>query len=166
MRVLVRVFNHHGYPILSVIILATLAIVLASNGIAALDLIILVALIAVALGVWRLLVSSQTEGMDSVQLVRQAIQNGQRPTILQFYSAYCAGCIAMKPVVDQLEAEAGDRIQVIRLNIDSEPGKTLMQEHGVMFTPTFVYFDARGNKVRESIGVLDRYRILYDLENT
>jgi thioredoxin-related protein len=70
----------------------------------------------------------------------------------------------VKPIVDQLEAEAGERLQLIRLDIDQEPGKSLLEDYGVLFTPTFLYFDKNGKKISESTLILDRPRILYDLE--
>mgnify|MGYP001439456191 CR=1 FL=1 len=164
MRILVRVFNHRAYPVFSVVLVGVLTYLLAVNGFSLVDALTVAAAVVILFIIWRLLVSTETGELDSVRAVREELSNGRRPTIIEFFSSYCVGCMAMKPVVDRLEAEAGDRLQIIRLNIDTEPGKTLMSEFGVVFTPTFVYFDASGNKLRESIGVLDRARVLYDLE--
>ncbi len=164
MRVLVRIFNHRAYPVFSLTALAITAVLFARDGLTVIEGAVLAALIALAYGVWRLLVTSQTQEADSIRAVRQALANGERPTIIEFFSSYCVGCMAMKPIVDRLESEAGERLQIIRLNIDQEPGRTLMDEYGVVFTPTFVYFDKDGHKLRESIGVLDRARVLFDLD--
>ncbi|GAB4469823.1 MAG: hypothetical protein Kow00124_05360 [Anaerolineae bacterium] len=164
MRVLVRIFNHRAYPVFSLTALAITAVLLARDGLTVIEGAVLAALIILAYGVWRLLVTTQTHEADSIRAVRQTLANGERPTIIEFFSSYCVGCMAMKPIVDRLESEAGERLQIIRLNIDQEPGRTLMDEYGVVFTPTFVYFDKDGNKLRESIGVLDRARVLFDLD--
>lgn len=166
MNPLVRIFNHRAYPVFAALLLIVAAILFTidSNGFVALDTLWL-ALIAGALFLlWRLLVSNQTPEMDSVQQIRAQLTNGATPTIIEFFSSYCVGCMAMKPVLDRLEQEAGERLQIIRLNIDEEPGRTLMSEYDIVFTPTFVYFDKQGNKLRDSIGILDQARVLYDLD--
>lgn len=162
---LVDVVNHRFVITLSITLLVASAIVLFQDGVQALDVLILVGMGAVFFVIWRILVTRSTEGISTVGAFQDAIRNGQRPTLVQFYSPYCAGCLAMKPIVDQLEAEAGTRLQVIKLNIDTQPGRALVDTYKVLFTPTFVYFDRYGNKVRDSVLVLDRARILYELEH-
>lgn len=164
MRVLVAILNHKAYPVFSALALGGLIFTLARNGITAIDILIVVLFLLAVSGIWRWLVTPQTSEMTSAEKVLQQIQASNRPTIIEFYSRYCMGCMAMKPVVDRLESEAGDRLQIVRLNIDVDPGKTLMSEYGVVFTPTFIHFDAQGRKTHESIGILDRARILYEIE--
>jgi thiol-disulfide isomerase/thioredoxin len=160
---LVAIFNHRFYPVMVGTLFVVLAYLLARSGVTTLDYAILVAYGLLAYVVWRVLQTRQT-GPNSARLVRTMLRDGTQPTLIQFYSSYCVGCMAIKPVVDQLEAEAGTRLRILRLSIDSEPGKTLKSEFDVVFTPTFYYFDKQGNKVRDSIFVLDKAKILYDLE--
>jgi thioredoxin 1 len=161
---LIDVVNHRFVITLSITLLVAATILVSQDGVQAADVLVLVAVGAVGFGIWRVLVSRNTEGIVSVQAFQEAISSGGRATLVEFYSPYCAGCLAMKPVVDQLETEAGSRLQVIRLNIDTEPGRSLVDRFDVLFTPTFIYFDRQGNKVRDSVLVLDRARILYELE--
>lgn len=165
MKLLVKIVNHKSYLLLSVLLVGGVSYLLVRNGFQMTDLVLLVTLMAVDFGVWQLLHTRQLAELDSVQVYDSLLQADARPTVVEFFSTTCAGCIALKPVVDRLEAEVGDRLQVIRLNIEEEPGRTLVREYGVLFTPTFIYFDAAGKKVRESVGFLDRARILYDLED-
>lgn len=164
MKTLVRIFNHRSYPVYSVLFLGGLIYFLARNGVDGLDLIILSALMIVLFAVRQMFNSTQSVELSSRELLEQSIRGAGRPTIVEFFSSYCVGCMAVKPAVDRLERDAGDRIQIIRLNIDREPGKDLLDEYGVVFTPTFVYFDASGNRLRETVGVLDYARVLYELE--
>lgn len=164
-NLLVTLFNRKAYPVFtSIILMAAGVLLLLDRNLSVTDIAILTAIAVVALVVWGLLVSRQSEGTDSVTAVRRMLSNGSRPSVVQFFSRYCVGCLAVKPVVDQLEKEAGDRIQIIRLNIDEEPGKSLAEEHRIVFTPSFVYFDAQGTRLRESTFIIDRSRILYELE--
>ncbi|NDJ53709.1 MAG: hypothetical protein GYB68_11575 [Chloroflexi bacterium] len=165
-NILVKTLNHYAYPVMGGLMFAAMAYFLARDGVAPFDLITLVLVAVIAFALWRFLVSSQPDEIDSVVAVRNALSNGEKPTLLEFYSEYCVGCLATKPIVDQLEREVGERMRVIRLDIAKEPGRTLVEEYGVVLTPTFIQFDQYGNKVRDSIGVIDRSRILYELEQT
>ncbi len=163
-KILVWVFNHRFYPVLVGVVFVLAAVLLARDGVEWYDVAALAGVGVVSVGIW-LLLRPQQSGPNSVQAIRALIKDGTQPTLIEFYSSYCVGCMAIQPVVDQLAKEAGERLRILRLSIDTEPGKTLMQEHKVVFTPTFVYYDARGNKVRDSVFVLDKAKILYDLEH-
>lgn len=161
---LLDIINHRSAITAAVLFLAIMALAFVRNGISIVEVLILMGVVVACFAVWRLRVTSPTRDIDSLQAFYRALRNGSRPTLVQLYSRYCGGCLAVKPTVDQLEAEAGERLQLIRLDIDQEPGRSLLEEYRVLFTPTFLYFDKDGNKVRESTLVLDRPRILYDLE--
>ena len=65
----------------------------------------------------------------------------------------------MKPVVDELEAELGDQIIFIRLNIQENVGRELAPVYHFEFTPTFIYFDGGGNELWRDVGGLDPQRV-------
>ncbi len=161
---LLDIINHRSAITASVILLGIMILAFIRDGIGIVEVLILVGVVIASFAIWRLRVTFPTREIDSLQAFQSTLRNGHRPTLVQLYSRYCGGCLAVKPTVDQLEAEVGERLHLIRLDIDQEPGKSLLKEHGVLFTPTFLYFDKNGNKIRESTLILDRPRILYDLE--
>ena len=65
----------------------------------------------------------------------------------------------MQPIVDGLEQELGDRIRIIRLNIQEEVGRELAPVYRFEFTPTFIFIDAEGNEVWRQVGGLDIQRV-------
>ena len=70
----------------------------------------------------------------------------------------------MKPVVDELEQELGDRVYFIRLNIQDDVGRELAPVYGFEFTPTFIFFDANGQELWRQVGGLDTQRVRESLE--
>jgi thioredoxin-related protein len=66
--------------------------------------------------------------------------------------------------VDELEAEIGDQIHFIRLNIQEPVGMELAPIYNFQFTPTFIYFDAQGNEVWRMIGDFDPQRVRDSLQ--
>lgn len=66
--------------------------------------------------------------------------------------------------MDELEAEIGDQIHFIRLNIQEPVGMELAPIYNFQFTPTFIYFDAQGNEVWRMIGDFDPQRVRDSLQ--
>jgi thiol-disulfide isomerase/thioredoxin len=163
---LVDLVNHRFVITLFVLLLIVSGLLLFRDGIQPTDLIVMGGIAVGWFVIWRILSTRSTAEITSVQAFQDALRNGQQPSLVEFYSAYCVGCMAARPIVDQLELEAGARLQIIKLNIDTEPGRSLVDRYSVLFTPTFIYFDRFGNKVRDSVLVLDSARILYELEHS
>jgi len=65
----------------------------------------------------------------------------------------------MKPIVDGLESEYKGRLVVIRVDIQSETGRTLAPLYNFQYTPTFIFFDAGGKELWRSIGQLDPLKV-------
>lgn len=61
--------------------------------------------------------------------------------------------------MDGLEKELGDRLIVVRLNIQEAVGRELAPAYGFQYIPTFIFFDAQGNEVWRQVGGLDSARV-------
>jgi thioredoxin-related protein len=53
----------------------------------------------------------------------------------------------MKPIMDGIEKRFKDHLLVIRVDIQSETGRTLAPIYGFQYTPTFIFFDAQGKEL-------------------
>jgi thiol-disulfide isomerase/thioredoxin len=65
------------------------------------------------------------------------------------------GCMAAKPIVDGIEREHGERLRVIRVNVQDTAGRALAGQYRFEFTPTFVLFDAGGRELLRTVGAVD-----------
>lgn len=102
------------------------------------------------------------ESVNSASEALETVGNG-KPTMLFFFSNYCALCITVNPIVEQLETDITDEFNLLRIDIHTTTGRAVRQEFGFSFTPEFVLFDKNGNEVwRDHIppssGQLDRAR--------
>jgi thiol-disulfide isomerase/thioredoxin len=91
--------------------------------------------------------------VDSLEAAESVIANGQ-PTMVEFFSNYCAGCLAARPAVDSLVTEIQTRysssFNVLRVDIHTPFGRELRERYGFSYTPEFVLFDPAGQEVWRS----------------
>ena len=88
--------------------------------------------------------------IDETQL-RQRLGAG-RPIVADFTADWCAPCRALAPELDKLEADYGDAVDFVKIDVDANPGLTA--ELGVMGVPTVVHFSAEGEEVARSTGAM------------
>jgi len=126
-------------------------------------------IIAGLISAWVILHPRQTPLMENSKTVQAMIGAGT-PVLLEFQSPYCIGCTMIQPAVDDLEAELnsgisiGNKIHIIRLNIQEDVGRELALAYDFEFTPTFIFFDAEGNEMWRTIGEFDPQKIRDSLE--
>jgi len=70
----------------------------------------------------------------------------------------------MKPIVDGIEKQYQGKLVVIRLDIQSETGRSLAPLYGFQYTPTFIFFDPQGKELWRVIGQLDPARVSESLK--
>ncbi len=66
--------------------------------------------------------------------------------------------------MDGLETELGSKLHIIRLNIQDSVGRELAPVYHFEYTPTFIFFDAKGDELWRSIGEIDPARVRASLE--
>lgn len=116
-----------------------------------------VMLVALALGFVVAWAGLRT-GAGAYQEPTQAeviLREAQLPVLVEFYSDFCATCLATRPTLDALEDELKDELKVVRLDVASLAGQTVRVELHVYATPTFILFDAQGNELWRRSGALD-----------
>lgn len=86
-----------------------------------------------------------------------ADQLGERFTLLQFSSAFCAPCRATRRILeDVVSSEPGVR----HLEIDAEHHLDLVRRLGILRTPTTLILDASGNEITRAAGAPTRQQVL------
>ncbi len=60
------------------------------------------------------------------------------PVLVDFWAPWCQPCLKLAPVLTELAAEFGDRLRVVKLDVDENPDTT--REYGVVSIPTLALF--------------------------
>ena len=87
---------------------------------------------------------------------------GERATLLQFSSAFCAPCRATRQT---LAFVAGHVPGVAHVEVDAEQHLDLVRRLGIQRTPTTLVLDARGREVSRASGAPSRDAVLATLSN-
>ena len=70
-----------------------------------------------------------------------------RPVVVDFWAPWCGPCRAVGRVLEELEAEHGERVSFVKMNIDEHPQQAAGL--GVLSIPTVILFE--GGAAREQV---------------
>jgi thioredoxin 1 len=82
------------------------------------------------------------------------------PVLVQFTADWCGPCRQLGPVLSSVAFEEGDRIKIVQLDVDRNPGTTVA--YGVLSTPTLMVF-RDGEPVKSMVGARPKRRLLEEL---
>lgn len=83
----------------------------------------------------------------------EELVNAPVPVLVDFWGTWCAPCRAMHPVLDELEAEMGERVRIVRIDVDEHLDLAVSMK--VMGVPMFVVFK-NGQELWRDAGVLSK----------
>lgn len=126
---------------------------------------VVVLVAATAFGLYRRLTDGRIRGADAVprrgpagpahgDVPRLTADDlgaplGERATLVQFSTAFCAPCRSTRVVLGQV-AEQVDGVR--HVEVDAEANLGLVRRLDVVRTPTVLVLDARGRVVRRAVG--------------
>lgn len=74
---------------------------------------------------------------------RETVLQNECPVLLDFWAPWCAHCVRLTPVLEQIAEELGDRLVLAKLNTDDAP--ILTQQFGINVIPSLILFQG-GNR--------------------
>jgi thioredoxin 1 len=75
------------------------------------------------------------------------VLQGDKPAIIDFWAEWCAPCRQIAPIIKELAAEYGDRIKIVKMDVDASPATP--GRYGIRAIPTILAF--KGGQVVQQI---------------
>jgi thioredoxin 1 len=81
--------------------------------------------------------------MGDVEAVTDAefeslVLNSDVPVLVDFWATWCPPCRMIAPIVEQIHGELGDKVKVMKMDIDENPSTPM--SFGIMSIPTLIIF--------------------------
>jgi len=85
-----------------------------------------------------------------------------KPVLVDFWAEWCVPCRKVQPLLEEIATELGDRVEIVKLDIDANPEVTMAYQ--VMSVPTLTMFRA-GRPVNQLVGARPKGDLLKLIES-
>ncbi|WP_327178052.1 thioredoxin [Streptomyces sp. NBC_01335] len=84
------------------------------------------------------------------------------PVLVEFTADWCGPCRQLAPVLSEIAREEADRLKIVQIDVDHNPGAAA--RYGVLSMPTLIVF-RDGEPVKSMVGARPKRRLLQELED-
>ena len=105
--------------------------------------------------------------MDTIQSVTDSafeteVLKADMPVLVDFWADWCGPCKLLAPILDEISAQYGTRLKIVKINIDQNP--LTPQKLGVRGIPTLMLFKA-GSLEATKVGALSKSQLAAFLDS-
>ena len=88
------------------------------------------------------------------------VLKNDKPVLVDYRAEWCGPCKMVAPVLEAISEEHGDKLDIVKLNVDDNPVVT--QKYGILNIPTLGVFK-NGEVVMELVGARSKSALLREL---
>lgn len=85
-----------------------------------------------------------------------------KPVLVDFWAEWCGPCRQVAPILDQIAAEYGDKIEIVKVNVDNE--QQLAMQYGIISIPALQVFQG-GEVVKSIVGAKPKAVLVNELSD-
>ena len=90
------------------------------------------------------------------------VLQSDKPVLVDFWAEWCAPCKKVEPLLQEIAAEMGDKVTIVKLNIDENPETA--RAYRVMSVPTLTVFKG-GQPVNSVAGAKPKSKLVDLIES-
>ncbi len=88
------------------------------------------------------------------------VLESDKPVLVDYWAVWCGPCRMIAPILEEIDASHGEKIQIAKLNVDENPRTAA--EYGIVSIPTLNVFKG-GRVVKQIIGAKPKAALMRDL---
>ena len=85
------------------------------------------------------------------------IIKGDKPVLVDFFATWCGPCKMLSPILDEVKAELGDTVKIVKVDVDKN--QPLTAHYQVRGVPTMILFKESKQLWRQS-GVVPKHELI------
>jgi thioredoxin 1 len=83
--------------------------------------------------------------------------NSDKSTLIDFHAEWCGPCKMMSPILKETKIALGDKVQIIKIDVDKNPG--LAADLQVQGVPTLMLYK-KGQLIWRKSGVIPKHELV------
>ena len=102
---------------------------------------------------------ANTPAVTDATFAKDVLQS-DKPVLVDFWAEWCGPCRLVAPVLEEIASQHGEKLQIVKLNVDENPNVT--RDYQVMSIPTMSVFQ-NGKIVKTIVGAKPKAALLKEL---